>query len=128
MLYGYLVELSGFYIFCDLGVDSFFCGIIFHCKGAHLFLGHFGIGDKATSAENNNAPYIRRPFALGEMLSAVDGEADLVALFQRIDLVTRSCAVKINFSVFLIVKIVERDRERVAVIAVHGKNAALFGG
>ena len=128
MLYGYLVELSGFYIFGDLGFDSFFCGIIFHRKSAHFFLGKFGVIDKLASAEDNNAPHIRCPFALSEMLSAVDSEADLVALFQRIDLVTRLRAVKIYFAVFLIVKIVERDRERVAVIAVHGKNAALFGG
>lgn len=28
MLYGYLVEPGGFYMVCDLGFDSFFCGII----------------------------------------------------------------------------------------------------
>ena len=121
-----LIELhapAGFFHFL---VDLFLIWIKAGSKLAHLLLDEDCIINEAAAPEDNGALQIRRPFALLEPLISVYRKADLVALFQCVDLMSGLCTVKINFVVFDIIKIVDRNRVRIPVIAVHGKDSALF--
>ena len=109
----------------DLIVDHFLGGIVFHRELFAQPERFARVLDEMAAAEDDRAAQKRGPCLVRlDALAAHDGKADLVAIFERIDLVPDLRAVEDDLLLFLVIEIVDRHRVGVAAVAVDRQHAA----
>ena len=87
------VELRAPDVARNLGLDLLRAGVVPQREGADLLEREGGVALEAAAAKDNRAAHVGRPLAILVEVAAKDGEADLVALGERIDLVALPRAV-----------------------------------
>ena len=88
------VELRAPDVARNLGLDLLRAGVVPQREGADLLEREGGVALEAAAAKDNRAAHVGRPLAILVEVAAKDGEADLVALGERIDLVALPRAVR----------------------------------
>lgn len=105
------VELHAGDTACDFCLDLLGGGVVAKRELADLLDGELGVVLEMAAAKDNRAAHVGRPLALLVEVAAKDGEADLVALGERIDLVTLLGAVEVDAVLARLVEVVERQRK-----------------
>lgn len=111
MLYRYLIKLHRSNAFYNFRF-GFLCGrVILYCKHPYPTLCFLRVGHKPASSEHHRALEIWCPVALLILFVAVNGKANLVASFNRINLMPRFCPMEIYLVFFNVIKIIYRHRK-----------------
>ena len=77
-----------------------------------------------TSPEHNRTLHKRCPGFLPDRLISLNRKTYLITYPQSIDLMPRARAMKIDFPVLPVIKIIERDRIRIPIIPIHRQNTS----
>lgn len=112
------------YLRCDLLIYHLFIWIIFHGKllqHCHSLLSGFY---QMASAKYHYTLHKWCPGFFFDRFMSINSETYLITGTQRINLMSHTCSMKINFSVFLIKIIVDRYCIRITIITIYGKNAS----
>ena len=77
-----------------------------------------------TFPEHNRTLHKRCPGFLPDRLISINRKTYLITCPQSIDLMPRARAMKIDFPILPVIKIIERDRIRIPIIPIHRKNTS----
>ena len=129
MLNRNLVQLNALDVLGDFLLDFFGRRVVLERELADLVLDKCrSVIRQTATAKDHRAHDVGSPVVVLVPVVAVDGKADLVVTFERVDLVTDLAAMEVNLVVLSIKEVVDGNGVRIAIVAVNGKDAALAGG